>query len=202
MCPWPPSLGSESKSDGGSAALKSVICLSSLAYLLFYPGAAASVSAPDDVNTKHQYSMCYNSEYYQWDPGWLTLSFGSHFTFIPGLLKAGDYSTVQSLVRVDDDDPSPAPCTAAVCHASSAQCTLQWIVGLGLMLSGTNIFFSFNHFLNQKSKTTPWTWNDRMSHISSMRIFMHIYGSSSPVRILLQEQIAAGFLKKSEWSHF
>lgn len=51
MCPWPPSLGSESKSDGGSAALKSVICLSSLAYLLFYPGAAAAVSAPDDVNT-------------------------------------------------------------------------------------------------------------------------------------------------------
>ena len=94
--------------------------------------------------------MCYNSEYYQWDPGWLTLSFGSHFTFIPGLLKAGDYSTVQSLVRVDDDDPSPAPCTAAVCHASSAQCTLQWIVGLGLMLSGTNIFFSFNHFLNHE----------------------------------------------------
>ena len=50
MCPWPPSLGSESKSDGGSAALKSVICLCSLAYLLFYPGAAAAVSAPDDVN--------------------------------------------------------------------------------------------------------------------------------------------------------
>ena len=53
MCPWPPSLGSESKSDGGSAALKSVICLCSLAYLLFYPGAAAAaaVSAPEDVNT-------------------------------------------------------------------------------------------------------------------------------------------------------
>lgn len=51
MCPWPPSLGSESKSDGGSAALKSVICLCSLAYLLFYPGAAAAaVSAQDDVN--------------------------------------------------------------------------------------------------------------------------------------------------------